>query len=192
MELFQLLNVGQRSSCLGFVGARTDIMLPKPHLGNDSELDKILSTHEVECCIIAIGDPIARAKCCELAEKFSIRPISFVSPNSFIVNSKIGAGSIIYPHTSIMSSCSIGRSTVVNCNATIGHDTKIGKFCNINPGANIAGFVNIGDYSTIGIGAIVKEGINIGANVMIGAGSVVIRDIPNNVVAYGNPAKYEL
>ena len=38
-------------------------------------------------------------------------------------------------------------------------------------------------------GAIVAGGITIGNNVDIGAGSVVLKDIPNNCVAAGNPAK---
>jgi serine acetyltransferase len=35
----------------------------------------------------------------------------------------------------------------------------------------------------------IRESINIGSNVMVGAGSLVLKDIPDNVVAYGSPAK---
>jgi len=48
--------------------------------------------------------------------------------------------------------------------------------------------VRVGDNVWIGDSAIVCKGVTIGDNSIIGAGSVVIRDIPPNVVAAGNPA----
>lgn len=47
--------------------------------------------------------------------------------------------------------------------------------------------VHIGENTWIGAGSIILPGITIGKNVVIGAGSVVTRDIPDNVVAVGNP-----
>jgi len=41
----------------------------------------------------------------------------------------------------------------------------------------------------IDIGATIIQGITIGKSVTIGAGSVVIKDIPDNVIALGNPTK---
>lgn len=49
--------------------------------------------------------------------------------------------------------------------------------------------VKIGDDVWIGGGAIILSGVTIGNNVVIGAGSVVTKDIPDNVVAAGNPIK---
>lgn len=47
----------------------------------------------------------------------------------------------------------------------------------------------IGDNCFLGIGALIMPGVKIGKNVIIGSGSVVTKDIPNNMVAAGNPAK---
>lgn len=49
--------------------------------------------------------------------------------------------------------------------------------------------VTIGDNVWIGGGAIIMPGVTIGSNVVIGAGSVVTKDIPDNVIAYGNPCR---
>ena len=49
--------------------------------------------------------------------------------------------------------------------------------------------VYIGKNCWIGAGAIIVPGVKIGNNVVIGAGSVVTRDIPDNVVAVGNPCR---
>lgn len=49
--------------------------------------------------------------------------------------------------------------------------------------------VRIGKNCWLGAGVIVLPGVTIGDNVVIGAGSVVTKDIPDNVVALGNPCK---
>ncbi|WP_025023976.1 sugar O-acetyltransferase [Companilactobacillus nodensis] len=45
----------------------------------------------------------------------------------------------------------------------------------------------IGDDVWIGGGVIVNPGVTIGSNVVIGSGSVITKDIPDNVIAVGNP-----
>ncbi|MEN8788720.1 MAG: sugar O-acetyltransferase [Flavobacteriaceae bacterium] len=49
--------------------------------------------------------------------------------------------------------------------------------------------VTIGDNVWIGGNSVVFPGVTIGNNVTIGAGSVVTKNIPDNVLAYGNPCK---
>lgn len=49
--------------------------------------------------------------------------------------------------------------------------------------------VIIGNNVWIGGGAIILPGVIIGDNVVIGAGSIVTKNIPDNVIAYGNPCK---
>lgn len=49
--------------------------------------------------------------------------------------------------------------------------------------------VYIGDNAWIGAGCTILPGVHIGKNAVIGAGSVVTRDIPDNVLAVGNPCR---
>lgn len=49
--------------------------------------------------------------------------------------------------------------------------------------------VSIGDNAWIGAGVVIVPGVRIGKNAVIGAGSVVTRDIPDDVVAVGNPCR---
>ena len=49
--------------------------------------------------------------------------------------------------------------------------------------------VTIGDNVWIGGNTTILPGVTIGSNVTIGAGSVVVKDIPDNCVAVGNPAR---
>jgi maltose O-acetyltransferase len=49
--------------------------------------------------------------------------------------------------------------------------------------------VNIGDHVWIGGRAVINPGVTIGNNVVIASGAVVTKDVPDNVVVGGNPAK---
>lgn len=49
--------------------------------------------------------------------------------------------------------------------------------------------VHIGKNCWIGAGAVILPGITIGNNVVVGAGSVVTKELPDNVVAVGNPCR---
>jgi galactoside O-acetyltransferase len=49
--------------------------------------------------------------------------------------------------------------------------------------------IHIGNNVWIGSGVVIVPGITIGDNSVIGAGSIVTKDIPANVVAYGNPCR---
>jgi sugar O-acyltransferase (sialic acid O-acetyltransferase NeuD family) len=103
--------------------------------------------------------------------------------------STIGSGLLINSKVSIAAHTTIGDFVIINRHVSIGHHTVIGDYCSINPGTNIAGNVYIGEGTTIGMGTNVLDSRKIGKNTIIGAGSVVTKDIPDNVIAYGNPCK---
>ncbi len=52
-----------------------------------------------------------------------------------------------------------------------------------------SGKVKIGDNVFIGVNTVILKGVNIGNNVIIGANSLVNKNVPDNVVVAGNPAK---
>lgn len=58
-----------------------------------------------------------------------------------------------------------------------------------NQGLEYAYPITVGDNVWIGAGVHVMPGVTIGNNVVIGGGSVVVKDIPDNSVAVGNPCK---
>lgn len=104
---------------------------------------------------------------------------------------------------------SVGARTFINYGLvaldvaaiTIGNDVNIGPNVQLltpthplEPALRLAKLeaarpIVIGDNAWLGGGVIVLAGVSIGANSVIGAGAVVTKDIPANVVAFGNPAR---
>lgn len=102
-----------------------------------------------------------------------------------------------------------GKGIYANFNLTLVDDTHIyvGDYTMFGPNVTVAtaghpilpelrekGYqynapVYIGRNCWIGAGVVIVPGIRIGDNVVVGAGSVVTKDLPDNVVAVGNPCR---
>ena len=95
----------------------------------------------------------------------------------------IHAGAVVGAYTVL------ANSVLLNSNAAIGHHTVLEEFVSIGPGATIAGRCRIGRGAKIATGAAVAPGLRIGSNSVVGLGSAVIRDVPDNVLVGGTPAK---
>ncbi len=77
--------------------------------------------------------------------------------------------------------CLIGHNVIIT---TLNHVEEPSKRQSILPKS-----VTIGKNVWIGANVTIVPGVTIGDNAIIGAGSVVVRDIPANTVAVGNPCK---
>lgn len=77
----------------------------------------------------------------------------------------------------------ISSDAVIGNNVTVRHNTTIGN-ARLNGGSP-----KIGDNVEVGANCVVIGDISIGNNSIIAAGSVVIKDVPENVIVAGNPAK---
>lgn len=135
---------------------------------------------------IVVDGLLANAKDCgnDLEFATAIHPSAVISPTA-----SIGEGTVVMAGAVINADAVIGKHCIVNTGATVDHDCVIEDYCHIAPGANVSGGTHIGEGTWIGVGSCVIQCLTIGRDCMIGAGSVVVRDIPDNVTAYGNPCK---
>lgn len=122
----------------------------------------------------------------------------FIAPGAVVIGDvTIGENVGIWYNATIRgdsSSIHIGKNSNIQDNCVLHtdryHSVKIGENVTVGHGAIIHG-CTIGDNSMIGMGSIIMNGASIGRNCIIGAGSLVTEntDIPDNSVAFGNPAK---
>lgn len=83
----------------------------------------------------------------------------------------------------------IGRHCVINTGAVVDHECVVGDYVNVCPHTTLCGNVHVGEGTNVCAGSVVIQGIRVGSWTMVGAGSVVVKDVPDGVVAYGNPCK---
>lgn len=114
----------------------------------------------------------------------AIHPSAVISPSA-----KIGEGTVVMAGAVINADAVIGNHCIVNTGATVDHDCVVEDYCHVAPGVHISGATQVGEGTWVGVGSSVIQCLNIGKNCMIGAGSVVVKDIPDNVTAFGCPAK---
>ena len=94
-------------------------------------------------------------------------------------NVRIHSSVFIPEHTILRKDCWIGPCVVItNAKYPKSEYTK----------NNLIG-VEVGEKARIGANATLLPGVKVGKNSLIGAGSVVTKDVPENVVVAGNPAK---
>ncbi|MCH6257894.1 acetyltransferase [Puniceicoccaceae bacterium K14] len=161
---------------------------PWPMKGNfDSMISNLEENSHV---IVGIGNIDIRRNRLQQLDKLKIQLPSLTHSSATVSQlSQIGNGTVLLANSTVNPFTTVGIGVIINTAASIDHDCNISDFCHISPGAHLGGNVTLGTSTWIGIGSIVKQGVNIGNNVIIGAGSNVLSDIPNNVVAFGNPAK---
>jgi len=104
-------------------------------------------------------------------------------------NVEIGSNTCIFRGPLQGSDTLIGKGTKVDALVGIGHGVRVGKHCMIVGGTIICGSTKIGDYTYIAPRACIKEGNIIGSRALVGIGSVVTKNVPDNSVVVGYPAR---
>lgn len=139
---------------------------------------------------IAIGEPAFRETVFNRLKENDVKLATIIHPSVHIPDTTVvGEGAIICIGSFVSCHVSIGDNVLIQPHANIGHDCVIGDGCVISSSCNIGGSVNIGSNSYLGLSVAVKEGARIGSWSIVGMSSSVIRDIPDEVIALGNPAR---
>ena len=141
-------------------------------------------------CICTIGEPETKKKIVEKLQKMDVNFYKAIHPSVIMSEFiELGEGVIICAGTILTVNIKIGNHVVINLNCTIGHDTIIEDYCSMMPTVKINGNNHLHKGVYVGTGATFIHQVTIGAWSTIGAGAVVVKDIPENVIAVGIPAK---
>lgn len=161
-------------------------LLGLPVLGKIADL----AAFEHDAVIVAIGDNRTRRTLFMTLQSQGESLATAIHPSAVVAPSAVvGAGAVLCAGVIVNPGASIGVNVIVNTGATVDHHNVIGDHAHIAPGAHLGGDVAIGEGTLIGIGAVVMPQQRVGAWCTVGAGAVVTRDLPDQVVAIGAPAR---
>lgn len=140
--------------------------------------------------VIALGEPKTKILLYHRVKdggfKFGnvIHHSAWVSPTA-----TLGKGVVLRAGVVINADAVIEDNVTVMEQSCIGHDVILRKHCQISGYVIVGGGSEIGEGTYIGLSVPVKDHIRVGSNAIVGMGSVVVREIPDNVIAMGNPAR---
>jgi sugar O-acyltransferase (sialic acid O-acetyltransferase NeuD family) len=187
-----------RTDCyseVGIISKRDEIgkkILGVPIIGYDDDLPALYKKgyNYAFITVGSIGNTDVRVNLLKVLEDIGFEIPNIIDPSAEISEHvTLAKGIYVGKNTVINVGSNIEKCAIINTGSIIEHDCIIGEFSHISPGSVLCGEVYIGAYSHIGAKSVVKQQVKIGINTIIGMGSVVLKNVSDNVVAYGNPCK---
>lgn len=161
-------------------------------IGTDDDLPQLFANGWTYAFVTvgSVGNTTIRRKIFNNLVNIGFSIPSIIDPTAAVaLDAKIGSGVFVGKNAVINAGTRIEDMAIINSGAIVDHDCYVKSFAHISPGAVLCGQVEVGEDSHVGAGSVVKQQVHIGNSALIGAGSVVVKDIPDGVVAYGNPCK---
>jgi sugar O-acyltransferase (sialic acid O-acetyltransferase NeuD family) len=119
-----------------------------------------------------------------------VRPASAIHPRTSVSSRAItGPGFVAMSGAVVSAAAVLGENVALGPNTVVGYDSRLGDHVHVGAGAVIMDKAKIGANVSVGANAVIHPGVTIGDGTLIGSGAVVTRDLPDNVVAYGVPAR---
>ncbi len=138
----------------------------------------------------AMGNSLGRFRSEAKARRAGLRCSRAIHPSAVVAASAEAGECVVAGPCSVLGARAVvRRGTIINSGAIVEHDCSIGCFAHVSPGAVLCGGAHVGCFSWVGAGAVLAPGVSIGCGSMVGAGSVVIRDVGDEKVVAGNPAR---
>jgi sugar O-acyltransferase (sialic acid O-acetyltransferase NeuD family) len=116
---------------------------------------------------------------------------TYIHPTVLIMddNIELGEGSFIGAYSILTTNIKIGKHALLNRGNHIGHDCQIGDYFSAMPNAVVGGNVTIGDKVYMGSCSNIREKINISNNITIGMNAAVVKNLIDEHIYIGVPAK---
>jgi len=146
---------------------------------------------EQSLLVLAVGDNHNResllAEVLDESKRFEL--YTHISSRAIVSNSaSVLEGAIVLPGSYVGPRAILGVGSLINTNSVIEHHSTVGNFASLAPGAILLGNVKVGPGAHVGPGSIVDSKVYIGQHSILGANSYLRMDLPDFVVAHGNPA----
>ena len=160
--------------------------------GGDDRLPELAAAGATHFAVgvAGIGPGPLRARLFQSAIERGLVPLTVVHPSARVSpRAVLEAGAQVFPGAIVNAGARIGANAIVKAGALVEHDGQVGAAAHVASGACLAGGVTVGAGAFVGAGATVIQGIRIGAAAFVAAGAVVVRDVPENALVAGVPAR---
>lgn len=190
-----LLSKPENYRLLGYIDSQRntgELVDDIPVIGKQNQLLQLFEQYGTFGGVVAIGDNYLREKVVkDIVEQ--VEDFEFINAiHTSVVASRtvrMGVGNVIMPGVVINSQTMIGDHCILNTQASIEHNCVLQDYASISSGVTTGGYVVIGKYSAVALGVTIFDRISIGTNTVVGSGSLVTKDVGDNLLVYGVPAK---
>lgn len=163
-----------------------------PVLGTTELLPRLKDLYGVENVYCPIGSNRVRVNILERARALGYQTPNFIHHKANIASNVAMSNEGVYieAYTDIYPYTTIERDVLICGGSLIAHHSHLSQGTFISAGVNFGASVHAGKYTYIGIGSTIMTGVKkLGEDCLVGAGAVVVRDVPDNAVVIGVPAK---
>ena len=161
-----------------------------PIIGKDSEASYLLSSSKEVPLIISPDSPTIRKKLHNYYKDLGHIFSGIISKEAKISKSaRIGKGTIVQAMVNVSSECNIGSFVKLNTYCNVMHNCQIGNYTTVSPNSVILGNVTIGERCYIGSNSTILPNITLIDDIVIGAGAVVTKNLSEQGVYVGCPAR---
>jgi sugar O-acyltransferase (sialic acid O-acetyltransferase NeuD family) len=139
---------------------------------------------------VAVGHPIERIRLAAVIVERGGRLGNAIHPSAAIASSAtMGSGNFVGAQAVVNTDACVGNHTIINTGAIAEHDSVLEDGTQMAARATLGGRARMEAGSFLSAGVTVASRVRIGRGTVVGAGATVMKDLPEHVLAWGNPAR---
>ena len=113
-----------------------------------------------------------------------IHPLAYISPSA-----ELGPGCVMMPGATLSAKTKLGKCCLLMANSSVGHDNNIGDFNFFTANSCLGSYITTGYSVWFGLNCTIRGKLKIGNRASIGIGAVLTKDVGDDEIWVGNPAK---
>ena len=152
-----------------------------------------IADHPDAAVVVAVGRPDAYVVRRDLVVRLELpadRYATVVHPTVSVGSTcVVGVGSVLLAQVALTAEVSVGEHVAIMPQVVLTHDVRVDDFATLASGVRLGGGAHVGTGAYLASGVCVRDGCRIGPWAMIGMSSIVTKDVPEERLWFGSPAR---